>query len=240
MPLIDTDLVWYPSAIGASIGGAIGGVPITNGIDNNLWPDLSAAELLAGGTRYRKVFVANTGSDPWLKPVIWLSTPPTNMTEHIGLGFDEADDDESTAGTLVAWGAANILEAVSSAADTRTLTVYGVNELGVPTSEAIVLNGTTPVPTTGQWSKVWAVRASATSGSNTVTLKEAAAGTTRGTIPPNFLTCFLWVLATSKALGIAMGDVAGGTNVGVWRRQVWAAASSGVRPNQNRLKGQEA
>jgi len=241
MPVAGTDLAWYLSAIGGSVGGAISGTLITNNVDNNLWPDLSPAELTAGGTRYKKVFVKNNhATDAWSKPVFWIYVPASGITEHIGLGFDDTDDDEPTAGSLTQWSANAILQAVSSAADTRGLTIWGVDGSGVPTSEGITLNGTTPVNSATTWSKIWAVKAASVSGSNTVTLKQGAGGTTRGTIATSNITSFVWVDASSKANGIRLPDLAASGRYGIWRRQVWAPGASGSTPNANQLKGQVA
>jgi len=239
--LTDSDLVWYKSLIGSSEGGGISAVPIVTALDNNLWPDLNAAELLAGGTRYRKIFIANLSSaDTWLKPVVWLSLPPSNMTETIGLGVNSSDDDDASGGALTPWTASAILQAVSNGADTRTLTIYGLNGTAVPTSELITLNGTTAVNSTTTWSVVYGVFASALSGARIVTVKQGAGGTTQGTIPTNGLSLWAWIAANSKATGIQCVDVGAGTNLAIWRRQVWIPGASGVRPNDNRIKAQEA
>lgn len=241
MPLTDADLVWYKSLIGNSEGGGISAVPIVTALDNNLWADLNSAELLAGGTRYRKIFVANDSStDTWLKPVVWLTLAPTNMTETIGLGIDSSDDADASGGALTQWSANAVLEAVSDGADTRTLTIYGLNNTAAPVSEAVVLNGTTPVASATTWSIIYGVFASAQSASRIVTVKQGAGGTTRGTIPTNLVALWAWITANSKPNGIHYIDVGAGTNLAIWRKQVWAPATSGVRPNDNRIKAQEA
>lgn len=241
MTLSNADLVWYRSLTGDSEGGAISGVAITTAVDNNLFPDLNSADLLAGGTRYRKIYVANnSGSDTWLEPVIWNSVAPSNMTETIGLGSDSSDDTNAAGGALTQWSANAILQALSDGADTRTLTIHGLNSLGVPTTEDIVLNGTTPVNSTTTWSIIYGVYASALSGSRTVTVKQAAAGTVRGTIPTSLVSLWVWVTASTKTNGIHHVDVGAGTNIPIWRRQVWIAGASGVRPNDDRIKAEEA
>lgn len=241
MALSNSDIVWYPSLTGSSEGGAKSGTPITSAVDNNLWPDLNSAELLAGGTRYRKIFVANdSGSDTWTLPVVWLTLSPTNVTETIGLGIDSTDDADPDGGALTQFSGSAILEAVSDGSDTRSIDIYGLNGSSVPTLETLGLNGTTPVDSVTTWSKVWGVFVDSISGSRTITVKQGAAGTTRGTIPSGLVALWTWVTPSSKANGIKYVNVGAGSNIGVWRRQVWAPATSGVRPNDDRIKAEEA
>lgn len=241
MTLSNADLVWYRSLTGDSAGGAISAVVITTAVDNNLWPDLTSSDLIAGGTRYRKIFVANnSGSDSWLKPVIWNTVAPSSMTETIGIGINSTDDADATAGSLTQWSANAIMQVLSDGADTRTLLVYGLNATAVPTSEIITLNGSTPVSSATTWSLVYGIFASALSGSRTVTVKQGAGGTIRGTIPTGKIALWVWVTANSKTNGIHMPDISAGANIGIWRKQVWIAGASGVRPNDDRIKAEEA
>jgi hypothetical protein len=114
--------------------------------------------------------------------------------------FDAASvptDDVSTSGgaisavsrpDLVQWAAPNIAQVVSDGADTRTVTITGRLATGVVDTEVLTLNGTTPVSGAKTWERVQSAVASATSGTRTVLVKEAAAGTTRATILPNETT----------------------------------------------------
>ena len=241
MTLTNADIVWYPTLTGSSEGGVRGGTPITNAVDNNLWPDLNSADLIAGGTRYRKIFVANnSGGDSWIVPYIWIPVPPTNMTESIGIGVDSTDDAAGDGGNFTQFSGSAILQVLSSGADTRSFSIRGLNGSTVPTVETLVLNGTTPVSSVTTWSKVWNCSVDVTSGSRTLTMKQGAGGTVRGTITPGYIVSWVWVDAYTKPTGIGHVTVGPGEGIAVWRRQVWAPATSGVRPNPDSIKAEEA
>lgn len=242
MPLTNADIVYYPSLTGSSEGGAKSGTPLVSGVDNNLWSNLSSIDLLAGGVRHRKIYIANdSASDDWVDPVTWISLPATNMTEVLAIGVDSADDDDPTVGgTMVQFVTPAVLEAVSDGGDTRTLTIRGIDDSDVPTTEDIVLTGTTPVDSVALWSVIYGVFASATSGSRTVLLKEGVAGTTRGTLIPGSLSQFVWISASSKVAGIQYVTVGAGEAIPVWWRQTWDEGVSGVRPNDDRITAEEA
>lgn len=63
MPILDSDIVWRPSALvsdstPAQNGGRMSSaVTITSGIKNNLFPDVSQSERSAGSTKKRKAFI---------------------------------------------------------------------------------------------------------------------------------------------------------------------------------------
>lgn len=235
MPVSAIDILHYLSSDPGSTGGAISGSTTTSGVTNNVWPDVTDVERLAGGDRYRKTFWKNTNvSDAMLTPVIYTPTLPTNMTLQLGLGVNSASDADYAQGNMTAWSANAQVAVVSNGADTRTVTIYGMDNAGtpVPTTEQVTLNGSSEVLSATTYSKVWAVYLSATDVSRTVTVKQGSGGTSRGTIGTSQIICWLWVTAgTAKANGIALPDLASSQTYGVWRKLSWTAGAGAIRPN---------
>jgi hypothetical protein len=85
--------------------------------------------------------------------------------------------------SLTQWAANNIAQVLSDGADTRTVTVTGRNTAGAIVTDAIVLNGATPVNGVVTFERVVKIVTTALAA-RTVSIKEAAAGTIRATIPP--------------------------------------------------------
>lgn len=240
MAVSAADVVWYKASAGASDGGSKSATPVTS-TKGDFWPNVSDAERTAGGTRIKKSFLTNEhATDSLLAPVVWISVVPTNMTEEIGLGFDDADDDANTQGNMTALGANALIALVSSGADTRTATIIGLDASGNPQQETVTLNGTTEVVSVGTYSAVYAIHLSAESATLTVTAKQGAGGTTIGTIGPNVEACWLWIAATSKASGLKLADLIAGASYGFWHRQTWAAGVPAVRPDESRISVEES
>jgi hypothetical protein len=80
------------------------------------------------------------------------------------------------------------LQLVSDGADARTVTVAGRRPDGTSLSEVVTLNGTTAVLTANTFGRLLSATLSATSGTNTVTIQQGAAGPTLMTLPPNTLS----------------------------------------------------
>lgn len=62
MPILDNEIVWRPSALvsdstPAQNGGRMASALLVSGVKNNLFPDVSQAERLAGSVKWRKAFV---------------------------------------------------------------------------------------------------------------------------------------------------------------------------------------
>lgn len=233
MPVASSDIKLFKSANGDSAGGASTPTQVTGTSKNNFFADISDLERLAGGERIRKAFLGNDhATDSLLQPLVWffpdvIGFDPTE----IGYGIDDADDDTGLAGDLTALTANAQIEVVSSAADTRNVTLVGVdNATGDQTTETLVLNGTTPVLSTLTFSSLIAVFADSESGSNTITIKEGAGGTTRGTIPSNRVLTFLWVVADSEVDALKIPDLIAGGRTGIWIKQTWGAGVAAQRP----------
>ena len=221
-----TDIGWYLSSSGASEGGAMSATPITSAVDNNVFPDVSDSSRVAGGEMIRKIFMANDHAiDSYAAHAIWIEPALTHSTGYIGLGFDDADDDETDAGALTTFSGAAKVSLRSDAADTRAVDVYGLVG-GTPTKETMTLNGTAEVLSTATFDagRVYGLHTTV-SGSRIITIKEGAGGTTRGTIGIGYASIFLWITATSKSVGLRLPLLAAGSGDGIWQKVVWSPAA---------------
>lgn len=235
MSVTSSDITHLQSADAGSTGGAISASGITSGVMNNVWSDISDSARIAGTIVYRKTFFKNNNvTDSLLKPTLYVYAEPTNATLLIGLGTNNASDNDALQGNMTAWSA-NARVSVSSSAlgDTRVVTVYGVDNSspGLPVTENIALSGTTEQLSTNTYSKVWAVWADSTSVSNIITVKQGSGGTARGTIGTSKLSCWLWVEALTKGAGIYLPNLDPGQNYGLWRKLTVVAGAGAVRPN---------
>jgi hypothetical protein len=225
------------------------------GKKNNLFPDITASQASNGITLYRKFFRKNTSStDTWYNVVLFIPKQPTNSALSIGLGIDNSDDSDATQGNMVAMSANAQIALVSSGADTRTVTLKGLDANGNPISETKTLNGTTEVLSTNTFSKLYLAYASDTNADNTITIKQGSSGSTLGTIGPNKISSFLWfgkkvdntqtiVNAeggdiASYSTGIKVGDVSAGGNIGIWCRLSVPAGASAVGNNTSFIQSQ--
>lgn len=104
--------------------------------------------------------------------------------------------------SLTQWAANNVAQVVSDGADTRTVTITGRLTTGAIDTEALVLNGTTPVTGAKTWERVLKAVIGATSGTRTVLVKEAAGGTTRATIGINEDTARILFYDSASGAGI--------------------------------------
>lgn len=240
MAVTGADILQYASTVAGSAGGAISGSTITSGIPNNVWPNITDAERVAGIIVYRKTFWKNNnGVDSALVPVIYVPTPPVNASLVIGLGFNSADDDNPAQGNMTAWSAPAKVSLTSDGVDARVATVVGLDGAGLPISEDVPLTGLTEVLTAATFSKVHHTRLASTSGTRTVTVRQGTGGTTRGTIGPNEIVCWLWYAAASKGAGIALPNLAPAQTYGIWRRMTVAAGAGPVRPDTLQTRFEE-
>jgi hypothetical protein len=235
MAVSTTDIVQYLSASSGSTGGAITGSSIASGVPNNVWPDITDVQRLAGIILHRKTFWKNNNAvDSLLVPVIFNLVAPVNAALMLGLGVDSSDDTDAAQGNMTAFSApALAFLASDTPGDTRTVTIYGMDNSGspVPVSETLTLNGTTPVASGNTFSKVWGWWVSAPDAGKVVTLKQGSGGTTRGTIGNSKKASWLWVTAGSKGAGIHLPDLSPLQNYGLWRRLTVTAGAGPVRPD---------
>jgi len=215
---------------------------------NNLFPDISAAQATSGITLYRKFFRKNTSTvDTWYTVVNWIAKQFTNAAVSIGLGIDSADDNDPAQGNMVAMTANAQIALVSSGADTRVVTLKGLDANGNPITENVALNGTTEVLSASTFSKLYLAYVDSLNASNTITIKQGSAGSTLGTIGPNKKVSFLWfgkkVDANNNIVnaeggdvasydtGIKMGDISVAGYFGIWVRLMVPAGASAVGNN---------
>lgn len=62
MPILDNEIVWRPAALMSDVmpsqnGGPMRFTQLVSGVKNNLFPDVSQAERLAGAVKWRKAFI---------------------------------------------------------------------------------------------------------------------------------------------------------------------------------------
>lgn len=226
MPVTNDDLHWYRAAGGDSEGGAAGVLEVVDNTDNNLFPDVGEVAALAGGADHRKVFVRNEdGVDAYLPHSIWKLSDSSVGTGYLALGFDDAEDDDATLSSLVDVAAPGKVALQSNGTDTRTATVCGVDDAGDPLWEAVVLDGTNEVLTDADFATVYAVRVDTPSGSRTVTILDGSGGTPMGTITPGTITCFRYLAAGTKSVGLLLPALPTGQHHGVYLRREWPAGS---------------
>ena len=215
---------------------------------NNLFPDVSAAQATSGITLYRKFFRKNTSTaDTWYAVVSWIAKQFQNAAVSIGLGIDSADDADPAQGNMVPMTANAQIALVSSGADTRVVTLKGLDANGNPITQNVTLNGTTEVLSASTFSKLYLAYVDSLNASNTITIKQGSAGATLGTIGPNKKVSFLWfgkkVDANNNIVdaeggdvasydtGIKIGDIAPGGYFGIWMRLMVPAGASAVGNN---------
>jgi hypothetical protein len=69
MPILDNEIVWRPAALMSDVtpaqnGGRMAFSQLVSGVKNNLFPDVSQSERLAGSTKWRKAFIhVNSAQD---------------------------------------------------------------------------------------------------------------------------------------------------------------------------------
>jgi hypothetical protein len=230
------DISFLASAVSGSAGGAITGSAIPSGVANNLFPDVTSTERTNGIELDRKIFVKNgNATDSAVAPGIWVPTLPTNCTLSIGLGIDSADDTDPDQGNLQGWTSAAVAALVSDGADARLATLFGLDNSGspVPVKESITLNGLTEVLTTTVWSSLWGISLDGTDSARYVTIQQGSGGTVRGSIPPDEIVTWLWLVSPDDiSSGLLMPDLAAGDAYGVWIKIVVSAGAGAVRPNQ--------
>lgn len=130
-------------------------------------------------------------------------------TELIAYGAaSRPEDDASTSGGAIdalnrpeftQWASGNKVSLTSDGTDTRSVDIKGRLATGVLTSETVVLTNASEVLSTNTYERVLYVRAQTTSGTRTVTIKEGAGGTTRGTIPINEKGVFAMFIASASS-----------------------------------------
>lgn len=143
MPFAKSDIGYFLSGgttntdINLSIGNAISNTNIGTGLQNNLFPDVTPSQALAGLTRYRCFYVKNLNGTMMLQsPKIWIVTNTLSA-------FDEIDIAVGTA-------AKNGTEPAIANENTAPTNVVFTH----PTSEVVSLDLPTLNP--GDYQSIWA------------------------------------------------------------------------------------
>lgn len=225
MPVIGSDLHWLLSSAGASEGGAMSATEIVDNVDENLFEDIADAARIAGWTMIRKLFVDNeNGVDSLAPHSLWVFAGATDCTVEVALGLNSADDADPDAGTLVDFGGNAKVALVSNGSDTRVVRLRGKDDAGDPITEDVTLDGVNEVLSVADFSSLYNASADAVSASRTISIKEGAGGTERGTIPVGLIICFRWISgATAKATGIHLTALPTGGDIPIWVRIVGPA-----------------
>jgi hypothetical protein len=69
MPILDNEIIWRPAALMSDVtpaqnGGRMAFAQLVSGVKNNLFPDVSQSERLAGAVKWRKAFIhVNSAQD---------------------------------------------------------------------------------------------------------------------------------------------------------------------------------
>lgn len=131
MPISPTELRFFKSSSGTSLGGPISVTEIVSNVINNLFDNVNSSEALSGDTEYRCFYVQNSNSTiPLLNAVIYVLSNTTSEDTEIDIGLDPvgvnstapAIANESTAPVGVIFSKA---ENFSNALDIGTLSENG-------------------------------------------------------------------------------------------------------------------
>jgi len=240
MSVAPTELLMHKSANGASEGGAEITALVVSGVKNNIFAQVDDASRIAGGQQIRKWFLYNNAAaDSLTMPSVYLSSPPINCTDVIGLGTAGSDDSDYTQGNMTAFTDPAFVAAGSSGSDVRTLHITGLDGAQSPAEEDLVLNGSAEVLSTKSWTVVYGVAVSAVDPTRVVAVREGSAGTVRGTIAATKKCCWLWLTPLSKGGGLRLPDLVAQTSYAFWEIVAWSANVSGVHPNNSTLAVEE-
>lgn len=236
MSILETDLEFYKSSNTDSDGGTITATVIADGVLNNLFPDVTAAEATAGAIKYRKAFFKNNHATLTLSvAVFWRSIDTTSTTEEIWVGLGTTDDDAG-GNELTALSANAQIQIVSDGADTRSVTLVGENASGARITETIVLTGTTPVLSTNTFSKLYLAYVTVVDASRSIVVKEGAGGTVRGNIGINKKSAILYFNVNTKVTGLQLGNIAAAGSQGLWLKRIVNAGTAIRLSNSGTIK----
>lgn len=88
MPVTQSDIKFYKTSHGKSLGGGVGN-EIVGDILNNLWDDVEPEEAEIGDTEYRCFLVKNNNpTDTWRNVKVWLMSDESPSGVSIDLGLD--------------------------------------------------------------------------------------------------------------------------------------------------------
>ena len=145
MPILDNEILWRPATLMSDVmpsqnGGRMSFAQLVSGVKNNLFPDVSQSERLAGAVKWRKAFIhINSAQDTaLLNARLFLDTlTPAGdfVTFHPGTQTDTEDQVTSrpygigTLHTVVGNGASQILVACEHNGQYENLQPFRVGDL---------------------------------------------------------------------------------------------------------------
>lgn len=235
MSIVQSEIQFFQSANANSAGGAISASQISDNVLNNLFSDTPAASAYSGAVDYRKCFVKNANASLSLQNALFFkttSTPSPDDEIYVGIGTS-SDDDGSQELAAVTLPSAIVL--VSSAADTRVVTLVGEDVNGSRLSETVTLNGTTPVTSANTYSKLYTVSV-ASSNTNTVTVTQNTGTIVLGKLNSNKLSCIYYQNVTTKSAAFKLGTIASGASIGLWLKRVTLSGANQYTSNSCQLE----
>jgi len=134
MSIIAAELKWYRSKVVTNTdtnGGKMSINEIADGVKNNIFPDISQAERLAGIVRYRKIFakLTNAANEILINPGFHLKdfTPAQDRVE-LFVG-DHIDVQGDVTGSERMYGAASLSENITAGSDALTVTLEDATQI---------------------------------------------------------------------------------------------------------------
>lgn len=142
MTVTASDLKTYKSSIITDTlinGGVISSNLVIDNVVNNLFPNITDAERLVGGSRYRKVFTKNeNSSDIAALNVARMLTSVSSAADYFQIIAGTDTDTQAEADDYTAWKGAGVLNAGVSAAGTSVVVDYETNS-GVANGDTVLI-----------------------------------------------------------------------------------------------------
>lgn len=125
MAIQSNEIKWYRSAVvndTAGNGGLLSANECVDGVKNNVWPDVSQSERVAGSVKYRKTFikVANDDDLALINPCIFVETSTPGEDTIVLLLGTQTDTQAQVVGYTRFYGAA-ALDVDADAGDTTLI-----------------------------------------------------------------------------------------------------------------------
>ena len=135
MAILSSELKFYKSAVVDSTtanGGRMSNNLITSGVVQNVFPNVLAAERVAGSTTYRKLFlkVANDADLPLINPQLWLDVV-TAADDWVTLFAGTQTDTVASIGTPRMYGCGTLKTSVSVGGSALVVTVEDASIAGM-------------------------------------------------------------------------------------------------------------
>jgi len=145
MTIIASDIEFYKAATNndqAGNGGRISASQIVDDVLNNLFPNVTSAERVAGLTRYRKMFLRNENAEELIlyHTDIWIGTRSTGddyFRLHEGTDTDTQTDAEGYSD----WAGSGLLDVLGSIGDPTIDVEYDTNDGVSDGSKIIITDG---------------------------------------------------------------------------------------------------